>query len=229
MKNIAIILAAGSGTRTHNDLPKQFIAVKGKPLLEYSLEAFQTHSEIDEILLVLSAQFVDRVSEFIDISRFPKVKGVIAGGKERYESSLAAVHFYAGQEVNLLLHDAARPLLSQAVISRVVGALHSHEAVCVAIPVVDTIAEIDANTQSVRYPDRKCCWAVQTPQAFSLPLIDKAFRLFLEAPNSSITDDCSVVRQYIPEQPIFFVEGERKNMKVTHPEDFAIVEMLHND
>lgn len=226
MRNVAVLLAAGSGKRTQSALPKQFVKIAGKPMIFYSLEAFHNHPEIDEILLVLSADTIDKISDYIDLSQFSKCKDLIVGGKERYESSLAAVTHYAGQNVNLLLHDVARPLLSQAIISRVIKALQHSHAVCTAIPTVDTIAEYDSSMPTLRYPNRSNCYAVQTPQAFHISLIERAFQLFLQTPNHAVTDDCSVIHYYLPEQPICFVEGERKNMKVTLPEDFAVIETL---
>lgn len=226
MRNVAVLLAAGSGKRTQSALPKQFVKIAGKPMIFYTLEAFQNHPDIDEILLVLSADLIDKVSDFVDLSQFPKCKDVIVGGKERYESSLAAVNYYAGQNLNLLLHDVARPLLSQAIISRITKALQNNQAVCTAIPAVDTIAEYNTSVPTLRYPNRAHCYAVQTPQAFHISLIERAFQMFLQNPIHAVTDDCSVVHYYLPEQPICFVEGERKNMKVTLPEDFTVVETL---
>lgn len=228
MKNVAVLLAGGVGKRSQSAVPKQFVKINNQPLITYSLQAFQQHAEIDEILIVLPQEYVPIYTQYIDLKLYSKVVAVIAGGIERYESSWAAIRYYESQQVNMILHDVARPLVSQAVISRVVAALHKHQAVCTVLPVVDTIVELENSYSVKRYPLRKDCFMVQTPQAFSINLLQSAYKQLFQSYDINVTDDCSVVHRFFPNEIISFVEGEKQNFKVTFPEDFSLVEyFLH--
>lgn len=228
MKNVAVLLAGGVGNRSQSAVPKQFVKINNKPLITYSLQAFQQHTEIDEILIVLPHEYVSIYTQYFDLNSYSKVVAVIAGGKERYESSWAAICYYKSQQVNLILHDVARPLVSQTVISKVIAALRNYQAVCTILPVVDTIVELENNTSIRHYPSRKDCFMVQTPQAFSINLLQSAYKQLFQTSDINVTDDCSVVHRFFPNEIISFVEGEKQNFKVTFPEDFALVEyFLH--
>jgi 2-C-methyl-D-erythritol 4-phosphate cytidylyltransferase len=166
-----------------------------------------------------------------------KVRHIIPGGKERWESSVNAIHIYSEvqcetsdhrKEVNLLLHDAARPFVSQEIIANVCQALEEHEAVVVAIPSTDTVYEmVDGNV--ARIPNRSTIMRAQTPQAFRLPLIAEAYTKALGVNDLSAaacieahlpaTDDCGVVFSHMPDVPIHIVLGEEQNRKITFKED----------
>ena len=156
-----------------------------------------------------------------------KLQQLIEGGSERYMSSLNAIAAYIDypDDTNLILHDAARPFVSQAVIARVVEALKWHEAVGVGIPSTDTVWEVrqDFDPQLskfiVRIPERSTMWRAQTPQAFRLPLIRDAYQCALQDPQFRATDDCGVVRRYLPGIKVHIVEGEEQNRKITFKED----------
>ena len=221
--NIAIVLAGGSGTRLGADRPKQFLRVRGKTILEHTVSAFEENENIAEIAIVSNPKFVKEVEQIVEQSAWKKVKHVLQGGKERSDSSLAAIRAYEGREVNLLLHDGVRPLVSQKVINRVCEALAQHEAVGTALPAVDTIVEV-TDSQIAATPDRSRLRRMQTPQAFSNRLITEAYRRALADPDFRATDDCGVVVRYMPEVPVYLVDGEESNLKLTYKEDLPILE-----
>lgn len=229
MKNIAVILAGGVGSRMGGQLPKQFLEIKGRPMICYAIDAFNCHAMIDELAVVVHPQWCNYMEEIAASCRWDKLKKIIKGGDERYLSSYNAVKAYSDQpdDTNLLLHDAARPWVSECIITRVVEALRKHEAVGVAVPSTDTVWEVcpgfgrQQDYYVARIPERKFMWRAQTPQGFRLPLIAEAYRIALSDPAFTATDDCGVVHRYMPEVNIHVVKGERENIKVTHPEDMA--------
>ena len=224
--NVAVILAGGSGSRMGAGCPKQFLRVAGKTLLEHSVDAFSESSFIDRIAIVSNPDYITEVRSLAERNKWPKVDKILAGGKERCDSSLAAIAAYSGGEgVNLILHDAVRPLVSGSVIADVAKALESHKAVGVAVPVVDTIIVKEGDfIESV--PARDRLWKIQTPQAFRLEVIAEAFKRALCDPEFKATDDCGVVVKYMPEVPVYVVRGEESNIKLTYRDDLAIAESL---
>ena len=225
--NIAIILAGGTGSRMGADKPKQFIEVDGRTVIERCIDAFEAAPGIDEIAVVMHPQWTALMHEVAEHNTWKKLKKILEGGSERYMSSLNAIAAYIDypDDTNLLLHDAARPWVSQEVIARTVQALTHHEAVAVGIPSTDTVWEVrqDFDKQLskfiVRIPERSTMWRAQTPQAFRLPLIRDAYQHALQDPQFHATDDCGVVRQYLPGTKIVIVAGEEQNRKITFKED----------
>ncbi len=223
--NVAVLLAGGSGRRMGGPEPKQFIQIAGRSILEHSIRAFHQHAGIDEIVIVAHADYIDRIREIG--SPYPKVKHVVPGGKERYDSSLAAIACYQGQpSVNLLIHDAVRPLVSQRIITDCLAALKTYKAVDVAIPCTDTIVEVNADGAICRITPRAMLRNVQTPQCFRLETIARAYETGLKDPHFVTSDDCGVVFRYLPDEPIFVVAGETTNIKVTYPEDLILAEKV---
>ena len=225
--NIAIILAGGTGSRMGADKPKQFIEVDGRTVIERCIDAFEAAQGIDEIAVVMHPQWTALMHEVAEHNTWKKLKKILEGGSERYMSSLNAIAAYIDypDDTNLLLHDAARPWVSQEVIARTVQALTHHEAVAVGIPSTDTVWEVrqDFDKQLskfiVRIPERSTMWRAQTPQAFRLPLICDAYQHALQDPQFHATDDCGVVRNYLPGTKIIIVPGEEQNRKITFKED----------
>ena len=227
-KNVAVILAAGAGRRFGASCPKQFLQVNGRMIVEYTISAFEEHPGIDEIAVVTSPVFVTLFEEMRTRNAWEKVGRLLLGGKERSDSSLAALRAYAKEDVNLIIHDGVRPLVSQRIITRVVEALREYEAVTVAVPVTDTIYEVE-NGCVKHIPERCMLQKAQTPQAFRSGLLQEAFRRGMDDPDFKVTDDCGVVRQYVPEQRVYIVDGEERNMKITYPEDLVILEQQLNN
>ena len=224
--NVAVLLAGGSGRRMGGPEPKQFIMVGDRSILEHSIRAFHSHEQVDEIVIVAHADYIDRIREIA--APYPKVKHIVPGGKERYDSSLAAIGIYrtVRSDLNLLIHDAVRPLVSQRIISDCIAALATYKAVDVAIPCTDTIVEVNAEGHICHITPRAMLRNVQTPQCFRIETIAEAYEKGLADPDFITTDDCGVVHRYLPEEPIYVVEGETTNIKVTYPEDLILAEKI---
>ena len=230
METVAVILAAGSGSRTGLSTPKQFLLLGGKTVLEHSVQTFNDHPGIDQVVIVTSTEFIDKVKEIVKNSNWTKVTAVLPGGKERYDSSLAAVrHFSDNPELVMLFHDAARPLVSEQIISDTLKAMEKYNAVDVAIPAVDTIVQCNpegTHMESVR--DRNLLWRMQTPQGFRQKTIQEAYRIALQDPDFKATDDCGTVLRYLPNEKVGIVRGSEKNIKLTYAQDLSLLEFLLN-
>lgn len=224
-RNIAIILAGGVGSRLGMSTPKQFFKVAGKMVVEHTIDVFERNQHIDEIAIVSNPALVADFENIVLRNKWCKVKKILKGGAERYYSSLSAITAYQNEDANLIFHDAVRPLVSQRIIDDVVKALDTHRAVNVAVPSADTIIEVDGDFIT-NIPDRSRLRRGQTPQAFDRQLISDAYDKALKDPNFRTTDDCGVVRTYLPEEPIFVVRGEESNMKLTYREDTYMMDKL---
>ncbi len=226
-QNIAVVLAGGSGRRIGGDLPKQFLQVCGRRIIEYSIDAFEKNAGIDEIAVVVNKDFVPMMEEIKATNSWTKLKHILNGGNERYDSSMSAIRAYVGVDCNLIFHDAVRPMVSQRIISDVVSALESHNAVAVAVPATDTIVKVDVSGRVIgEILQRSLLRCQQTPQAFRYETIAEAYKLALADLNFVATDDCGVVACYLPEENIFIVDGEDSNIKVTYPKDLSLLENL---
>lgn len=226
MRNIAIILAGGSGTRVGGDTPKQFIQVAGKQIIEHSIEAFERCGRIDEICVVCREDYIAYMHELVQRNGYSKVKKILNGGKKRYHSSVAAIQAYTDDDDNLLFHDAVRPMVSERIINDCINALSRYNAVDVAVKTTDTIIAVDAEGCITDTPDRTHLRNVQTPQGFKRGTIRQAYEKALADPYLVTTDDCGTVRKYLPEEPIYVVEGENTNIKLTYREDLLLLEIL---
>lgn len=231
---IAIVLAAGQGRRMQSKVVKQYMEIHGKPMLYYSLKAFQD-SVVDEILVVVGEDEVDYCREHIlDRYGFNKVKAIVAGGKERYLSVYNALQnveerivagILEGDNRYVLIHDAARPLITKQIIEDAIQGVVSNKAVVVAVPSKDTI-KIANETGTIEYtPKRSLTYIIQTPQAFEFDLLMKSYQAVMKSTNLEITDDAMIV-EHGSNQSIKIVEGNYKNIKVTTPEDIKIAEIL---
>ena len=248
MKNVAVVLAGGVGRRMGGAEPKQFLPLSGRAVIEYPIETFCSHPSIDEVAVVVHPDWRGEMEAMAARRGWAKLARIVDGGAERYLSTLNAIMAYIDEDddTNLLLHDAARPLLTATVVDRVVQALASHEAVGVAVPSTDTVWEVRPDLESgewrvesgegcvprfvARIPERRLMWRAQTPQAFRLPLIRDAYQRALQDVRFNATDDCSVVRNYMPGVKIAVVEGEERNFKITQGDDLARAEeIIKND
>ncbi len=230
IKNIGVILAAGSGERSGFGIPKQLIKLAGKPIVEHTISAFQNCPVIDEIIIVTSPDCIEKIEDIVSNRAFEKVKKIIKGGKERFESSLAAIRAsepLADQDIRLIFHDAVRPLVSDRIIGDVVHALDHYNAIDVVVPTTDTIISADPMTNTIAgVPERQILRNGQTPQGFKWKTINDAYALALKDANFRTTDDCGVVLKYLPDEKIFLVNGETNNIKLTYQDDLHIIDKL---
>jgi 2-C-methyl-D-erythritol 4-phosphate cytidylyltransferase len=228
IKNVAIILAAGSGKRFGANLPKQYIRLGGKEIIVYTIEQFEKNELIDEICLVINLDYKKDIEKIIKKYNFKKVKKIISGGKERYESSYNAILEYEKEgNINIIFHDGVRPFVSQEIITDTIKALDKYNAVDVAIESSDTIIEVNKDCTIKNIPNRSQLRRGQTPQAFKLFTIKKAHTLArLDKKKINFTDDCGIVLEYLKDEKIFVIKGEKKNIKITHKEDLLLAEKL---
>lgn len=224
--NVAVILAGGVGNRLDKSHPKQFFKVAGKTVIEHTVNVFEKNRMIDEIAIVINPNYQVTIEDLVLSNRWKKVRKILKGGAERYHSSLAAVKAYAGAgNINLIFHDAVRPLISDRIIDDTVAALEKYNAVDVAIPAVDTIISTEGDFIDA-IPERSKLRRGQTPQGFKLNTIRRAYELALQDPSFKSTDDCGVVLKYLPDEKIYVVKGEEVNMKLTYKEDSYLLDKL---
>ena len=208
------------------DTPKQFLKVAGKKVIEHTIDVFENNCHIDEIAVVTRPEFIADLEQMVVSNHYRKVKKVLVGGKERYHSSLSAINAYTDDADNLIFHDAVRPLVNDRIINDCVEALQRYDAVDVAIPVADTIIQVDETDCISSIPPRSMLRSGQTPQCFKRGVISHAYQLALQDPDFVTTDDCGVVRKYLPDTPVFVVKGEVFNMKITYKEDLFLIDKL---
>uniref|UniRef100_UPI002FC70621 bifunctional cytidylyltransferase/SDR family oxidoreductase n=1 Tax=Aeromicrobium sp. TaxID=1871063 RepID=UPI002FC70621 len=230
LRNVAVVLAGGTGTRVGLSIPKQLIKIAGKTIIEHTIAAFEASSLIDEIVILMAPGHLDPVRAIVQNGGYDKVTQIVEGGETRNESTSRALEALGSEECNVLFHDAVRPLVSQTIIGDVVAALATHEAVDTAIPSADTVVQVhDTPDETHTIEDvlpRHLLRRGQTPQAFRLSVIRKAYELAWKDPDFTATDDCTVVLRYLPEVPIAVVTGHERNMKVTEPIDVYIADKL---
>ncbi len=222
MKTYGIILASGRSERFGGDIPKQFTLINGKTVLEHSLDAFEKNQHIDNIILVITPEYLENAQKIVTDNNYKKVFKILKGGKTRKESSKIAVESIDENEANVFIHDCARPFVSQKIIDDCIEALLENDAVCVAIPATDTILEVQ-NGIIEQIPQRDKMWQAQTPQCFKLSVIKKAHELSIN--DNNFTDDSGLVVKYGLAK-VFIVEGSKKNLKITYPNDLVIAQNL---
>lgn len=228
MKTTAIVLAGGSGKRMNSSVKKQFLEIKGKPLLYYSLKTFE-ESFVDEVILVTSEEDKEHCQkEIIEKYGFQKVKKIVPGGKERYHSVANGV-MAADVCDHIFIHDGARPFVTQDMLVRLLDEVQRSGACVAGMPVKDTIKIADTEGFIETTPRRDLVWMIQTPQVFSYEMIYRAYELLLKEETElikkgiSITDDAMVVETLLGEK-VKLIEGSYKNIKITTPEDISVAE-----
>ena len=222
-KNTAIVLAAGQGKRMHSKIQKQFLKIQGYPVLYYSLRCFQESPLIQDIILVTGEDALSYCKEeIVKKYGFTKVSNVIAGGKERYDSVYAGL--CACKDCRyVLIHDGARPFITEEIIERGLEKVKETGACVVGMPSKDTIKLSDAEGYVKETPDRKCVWTIQTPQIFSYALIREAHDSIRKKDMSKITDDAMVI-EHETGVKVALAEGSYQNIKITTSEDLYIAE-----
>lgn len=228
MKTTAIVLAGGRGKRMNSAIPKQFLMIKDKPVLYYSLKAFED-SFIDSVILVASQDDIEYCKkEIVEKYGFQKVDQIVAGGKERYHSVLNGLKAASGCDY-VFIHDGARPFVTQDMLHRLLETVKQVNACVAGMPVKDTIKIANEDGYIDTTPKRELVWMIQTPQVFSFDLIKKAYLILEKDEYSllqkgiSITDDAMVVEMLLGES-VKLVEGSYQNIKITTPEDLTVAE-----
>src|SRR6266571_8883991 len=236
MRTVAVVLAGGSGVRLGGNTPKQLQLLAGRTLLEHCVAAFNADPGVDEVLVVMPADLLGAAKQVLD-GAYGKVSDIIAGGTDRPGSTRRAIEHLsrarsggagAGEDCNVLFHDAARPLVDQRIIADCVAALASAQALGVVVPTADTIVEI-AGGAMTSIPPRESLGRCQTPQGFRLSVIRRAHELAAADPGFGelpVTDDCGIVLRYLPGVKVHVVPGSEHNIKITYPSDLAIAETL---
>ncbi len=230
MAAAGIVLAGGRGTRMQSEVPKQYMLLDGKPLLYYSLRAFEK-SRVETVVLVTAEGDEEYCrKELVEHFGFTKVKSVVAGGGERYASVWNGLQCLGEQSDGetpeyVLIHDGARPLVTPELIDRLLQETESYGACVTGMPVKDTIQMTDEHGVITLTPRRESLWIAQTPQAFEFSLVYGAYEQLLKEPEIHVTDDAMVVGLYC-DLPIQMVRGSYTNLKVTTPEDMVLAEAL---
>jgi 2-C-methyl-D-erythritol 4-phosphate cytidylyltransferase len=221
----AIILASGDGQRFGGSIPKQFLKIAGRTVLEHTIERFERNQYVSSIILVVNPAYYEFVREMLLKSSYGKVTRLLKGGRTRQESSRIGLDACSEEPGYVLTHDAVRPFVSDHLITAVLDALEDHDAVDVAIPSADTIIQTDDDGLIEAIPERRHLRRGQTPQGFKLDLIRKAYELYERDPTENVTDDCGLIVRYGLGK-VFVVEGEERNIKITYPEDVYLADKL---
>lgn len=235
----AIVLAAGRGSRMNSRVRKQYMQIGGKPVLYYALRAFED-SFVDEVILVTAEEEIAFCKEeIVKKYAFQKVTKVVAGGVERYHSVYRGL-CAARAEGCVLIHDGARPFLSEEILIRARDCLRSHAACAAAVPSKDTVKIVDSDGYVIETPDRSGVWNMQTPQCFTYELAMGAYQKLMESMDDAscglkgnagafctrpvnVTDDAMVIEHFGSERVKLF-EGAYDNIKITTPEDMVLAE-----
>ena len=241
-----IVVAAGRGKRMNSDVAKQFILLEGRPILCYCLEVFEKSGLVDDVVLVTGADAVDFCrKDIVEKYGFSKVRDVVVGGKERYHSvwnGLKAIH--EGEKITdhgvnpsarnpkyVLIHDGARPFVTEEIIKRNVETLKAENACITGMPAKDTIKIADETGYVATTPKRSLVWMIQTPQSFDFSLVYRAYEELISKEEEVlekgivVTDDAMVVEHFTGTK-VRLVEGSYENIKITTPGDLIIAKNL---
>lgn len=218
----AIILAGGKGKRMGAKVSKQYIEVKGKPILYYTLERFAACKDIDKIVLVLPKDEIEYCTKEIIDKYSLKVDIIVEGGDERQDSVFNALEKLDDDGI-VLIHDGARPFVSERIIKDGIKYAKLYGAAAPGVTPKDTIKIKDKNSFSLSTPDRNELVAIQTPQVFKIDIIKECHRKIRED-KLTVTDDTMVMESY--NNKVYLFEGEYTNIKITTPEDLILAEKL---
>lgn len=222
-KIYAVLAAAGKGRRLETEIPKQYLLLAGKPLLAHSLLVLDRHFEVDGLVLVVGAGWEDEGRCLAAEIGVRKLTAVVTGGRERQESVYRGLLAVPEQAGTVLIHDAARPLITDALISRMIAAALRTGAAVPAIPVKDTVKVADSKGLVQESLERSCLVAVQTPQAFARKVILSAHMKAVQDKFQG-TDDAMLVERL--GLPVEVVAGDERNLKITTKLDLKLAELL---
>ena len=227
MKVVAIIAAAGLGTRMQQDTPKTYLHLAGKPILVHTLEVFETVPEVHEVMVVVHPEDLEFCqSEVIDPCPLKKVLRLVPGGKERQDSVYNALKILRKEEEELdiiLVHDGVRPLVEPAQVRQVVATARRHGGAILGVPCQDTLKRVNSKGEVVATVDRQELWQIQTPQAFRAALLWRAYQEAMER-GFYATDEAALVEAL--GEPVVVVPGTPLNLKITTPHDLRMAEAI---
>jgi 2-C-methyl-D-erythritol 4-phosphate cytidylyltransferase len=222
MKVQAIIPAAGLGQRLKSSLVKALVPLQGRPLVVRTLEIFEQCALIDSILVAAPYEQLDDFKKVVKEYNLKKVKQVVPGGKRRCDSVLGALKEIDSDTQFIVIHDGARPFVTEQLLSQCIREALKSRAAIAAVPVKPTIKAVDAKSLNIlKTLDRNILWEAQTPQVFEKELLVKAYASLGAA---TPTDDASLIEQLGIKVKI--VEGQYQNIKITTPEDLVLAEVL---
>ena len=221
----AIVLAAGQGKRMGTKVQKQYLEIANKPVLFYSLYAFEKSPIIDDIILVVGeGQDEYCQNEIVDKYGMRKVKKIVQGGAERYHSVWNGLQEVDGDGY-VFIHDGARPFVTEEMIERAYKDVQKCKACVIGMPVKDTIKLADQEGFVNETPDRSLLWMIQTPQVFENGLVKEAYAKLMEEKYTQVTDDAMVVEQMLGHK-VKLTMGSYENIKITTPEDLDVAEVF---
>lgn len=224
MRVSAIIPAAGQGKRMGSNLNKIYLPLNGQPLLALTLQQLDEVPEICEFIVPMREDEVEAcIAEIFLEGKYKKPYKVIVGGKERQDSVRAGLAALSSESDFVLVHDAARPLITGELITNVLKAAQEYGSAILAVPVKDTIKVIKSDQFVETTLDRSNLRAVQTPQVFRRDIICRAYE-FAVRNNIIATDDASLIEAM--GEPVFLVSGSYENIKITTPEDLLLAEEI---
>lgn len=218
MNKIALIVAGGSGSRMGTEVAKQFLLLKGKPILMHTIDRFNSTKIFDLIVVVLPKSEIQQWEKLITEHSFTIPHKVVAGGNSRFESVKNGLSDISEKDGYIAIHDGVRPLASSGLIKFCMNELNKNTNAIPAIPIFDTLRKVENNKSVV--VDRSILRAIQTPQCFHLNLLRKAY----SGQDNNTTDDAGVFE--LAGNTIHLVEGEKSNIKITVKEDLIIAGAL---
>lgn len=230
-KIFAAVLAGGVGTRMGEvDRPKQFLEVGGKPIILHTIERFLENPDFEAVLVLTPEEWVEHTRELAKkCEKACRRITVLSGGRDRNETLMRALtyieeHFGLSEETILVTHDAVRPLVSARIIRENIAAAAKYGACGTAIPAIDTIVKSDDGKFISEMPERSLMYQQQTPQSFRALLLKRAYETLTEEERATLTDACRIL--VLKGIPVYIVEGEPCNLKVTYPSDLQTVEAM---
>ncbi len=222
----AIVLSAGQGKRMGASVQKQYIELEEKPVIYYTIKAFQDSAVIDDIVMVVGKGQESYVKdEIITRYGFTKVTTIVEGGKERYDSVWEGLKAIEKEDGYVFIHDGARLFVNEDILRRGYETVEKHKACVAGMPSKDTVKLVDDQTFAKETPERKYVWIIQTPQIFETSLIKEAYKKVMQGSCINVTDDAMVVEQTM-NIPVKLFEGSYENIKITTPEDLDIAKVF---
>lgn len=219
----AIIVGAGRGERMGSNYDKAFLSLGPRPLVAYSMMAFEACPEIRQIVLVVRRERLEAAKNMAQMFGISKLRAVVAGGAHRQDSVRNGLAALPPETRYVAIHDAARPLVTPALISETIKCAHKHGTGVAGRRIVDTVKLVEKAPVVSRTVDRDHLWTVQTPQTFRLDLLQQAYAR-LEETREVVTDDAAALE--LAGVPVRLVEWSSVNLKVTVPEDLAVAALL---